>query len=271
MSESPSFFRYSIDKNVFLYILFIVCIKLAIWMFWTNVVVIGMLVSTFISFILLTLRHNHSHLPMFKNRLMNALLDFIFNIFGGFSSTSVNIIHNINHHSEIDSENDWGRTSRVSSSYEIINMIQYVFITLRDFTKAQSFYLKNRKELKKKLMVELVIIWSVYLGFFIFAPLRTLFYLGIPIVIAQLIVIFFNYIQHNNCTTHNKYSHSRNFTGRLLNTLTCNNGFHTVHHFYPSLHWSKYPQKHELIKNKIPAELNQNSVLKYIIKEIGWL
>ena len=38
--------------------------------------------------------------------------------------------------------------------------------------------------------------------------------------------------------------HSRNVTGRLINWLVLNNGFHTAHHLRPALHWSLLPELH---------------------------
>lgn len=34
---------------------------------------------------------------------------------------------------------------------------------------------------------------------------------------------------------------ARNFVGPVINYLTFNNGYHTIHHMYPTMHWSRLP------------------------------
>ena len=35
------------------------------------------------------------------------------------------------------------------------------------------------------------------------------------------------------------YNGARNFVGPVINYLTFNNGYHTIHHMYPTMHWSR--------------------------------
>ncbi|RLA27333.1 MAG: fatty acid desaturase, partial [Gammaproteobacteria bacterium] len=52
---------------------------------------------------------------------------------------------------------------------------------------------------------------------------------------------------------------SYNNTNRLFNLLTGNLGYHTAHHYRQRLHWSKLPELHEKIKDRIPLELIRNA------------
>ncbi|KFA80879.1 hypothetical protein S40288_11604 [Stachybotrys chartarum IBT 40288] len=62
-----------------------------------------------------------------------------------------------------------------------------------------------------------------------------------------------------------KYNFARNFTGQTLNYLCFNNGYHTVHHLHPGLHWSILPQKHqELIAPHIAPSLEISNILFYM-------
>ena len=47
---------------------------------------------------------------------------------------------------------------------------------------------------------------------------------------------------------------SRNYVGGLHNKLTGNLGYHTAHHYRQGVHWSKLPELHESIADKIPEE-----------------
>jgi len=258
--------KYRIDFFVLLYVLLLVGIKISLWLMVSGWLIPSILISSLASFYLLTIRHNHSHLPIFKSKSLNLTLDFLFNVFGGFSSHSIRIIHNINHHSTINTVDDWGRTDVVSGQFEIVKMIKYTGTTVFNFMKNQSKFLEDKPDLKRKVSIEIAIVWAVYILLLIVRPFPTLVFLIIPLIFAQLLVVWFNYLQHNNCATGNKYTHSRNFTGTFLNVLTCNNGFHTIHHMYPAKHWSKYPEAHESINHLIPEELNQKSLFSYLWK-----
>lgn len=60
-----------------------------------------------------------------------------------------------------------------------------------------------------------------------------------------------NVLQHDGCDivpaddTTNPNT-ARNFVGSWLNFLTMNNGYHAIHHRHPTMHWSKYPDAHEV-------------------------
>ncbi|HEV2852180.1 MAG TPA: fatty acid desaturase [Thermoanaerobaculia bacterium] len=37
--------------------------------------------------------------------------------------------------------------------------------------------------------------------------------------------------------------------------MTFNSGYHTAHHVKPGLHWSRLPEFHRQLRDRIPAEL----------------
>ncbi len=57
---------------------------------------------------------------------------------------------------------------------------------------------------------------------------------------------------------------SRNFVSPTLNILLFNNGYHTVHHWRPGVHWSLTPKLHAEVAAKIHPELLVKSWLKYV-------
>merc|ERR1712085_2559 len=63
------------------------------------------------------------------------------------------------------------------------------------------------------------------------------------------------------------YNFSRDFTGGFINFWTCNNGYHTIHHVRPSMHWTKYSE--ESRKKVLPyqhPELRQRNIVWYAIR-----
>ena len=71
-----------------------------------------------------------------------------------------------------------------------------------------------------------------------------------------------NLLQHQGCDPASAHGHSRNITGRFINWIFLNNGFHTAHHERPALHWSRLAEYHR--KNVAPwvgADLNERSLV----------
>ena len=76
-----------------------------------------------------------------------------------------------------------------------------------------------------------------------------------------------NFVQHEGCDPGHRYNHSRNFTGRLLNWFTFNNGYHGIHHEHPSLHWSLAPEVHRReYAPHVDKRLEQPSLLAYCFR-----
>lgn len=51
-----------------------------------------------------------------------------------------------------------------------------------------------------------------------------------------------------------------------MNVLLFNNGYHTVHHDRPGLHWSQLPAKHTEIQHKLNPALTEYSFWWFILR-----
>lgn len=64
---------------------------------------------------------------------------------------------------------------------------------------------------------------------------------------------------------------ARNFTGPVINWITCNNGYHAIHHMYSNMHWTKYPEMHQkLIAPHSNPELDEPDILKFLWRTYFW-
>jgi fatty acid desaturase len=78
---------------------------------------------------------------------------------------------------------------------------------------------------------------------------------AIPMVAGYVITCWHTYCHHAGLDTQNPYEASHNIMHRTYNILTGNLGYHTAHHVKPKLHWSKLPEFHATIADRIPDHL----------------
>jgi fatty acid desaturase len=84
---------------------------------------------------------------------------------------------------------------------------------------------------------------------------KTLLFVFLPQQFALFTIQVFNYVQHIETHTGSQWNHSRNFVSPVLNALLFNNGYHTVHHQKPGVHWSQTPALHAQVAQHIHPEL----------------
>jgi fatty acid desaturase len=82
--------------------------------------------------------------------------------------------------------------------------------------------------------------------------------------VALFTIQMVNYLQHIETDTGSEWNHSRNFVSPLLNALLFNNGYHTVHHLKPGLHWSRTPELDAEHAGKIDPRLRVRSLFGYL-------
>ena len=93
---------------------------------------------------------------------------------------------------------------------------------------------------------------------------RALLFFLVPQQVALFLIQCVNFLQHVETDPQSEWNHSRNFVSPTLNILLFNNGYHTVHHWKPGVHWSLTPKLHADVAAKIHPELLVQSWLKYV-------
>ena len=87
--------------------------------------------------------------------------------------------------------------------------------------------------------------------------------LGVPAFMALWGIMFTNWVQHVGCDPTSRWNHSRNFVSRWMNFFVFENGFHSVHHDRPGLHWSRLAAQHAKVVHLIEPRLNEGSIFGY--------
>lgn len=229
--------------------------------------------SWLFAFVCCVVAHNHMHLPMFRGRFWNRIFQLFLMFGSGQPPTGIITAHNVRHHSHSNTELDFVRVSLVRSRWNFINLMVFPFISIMTMFREKPgdlrLWKKNRPSLYRQALLERVVFFSVLFTLAVMDWRASLSFLVLPWLGAQLCLIGMNLLQHQDCDSASEYDHSRNVTGRFVNWILLNNGFHTAHHLRPSLHWSLLPEFHrsEVIPRMNP-ELDHRTLCGLLIERL---
>jgi beta-carotene hydroxylase len=214
--------------------------------------------------------HNHNHVPIWRSRVLNILTDYWLTLFYGFPAFAWIPTHNKNHHFLNNREGDYTITYRVSEKNNIFTLLSYPSVSsyfqqqpianyLRTLWRSDrpKFYLASTQYLVLGLYYAVAVLFLSWK--------KALLFIVIPHQVSLFSVLVFNYVQHVHADEESEYNHARNFVG-LINLMLFNNGYHTIHHKAPGIHWSKTPEAQKEIQSRIDPSLNERSFWWYILR-----
>ncbi len=267
-SLSTSIVKNKSDIRTLIFVFGIGLLRILFWWYAVPLYWLVLPLSVTMVFILFTIKHNHIHVPVFTSKTLNSIYDYVLDILTGNTVHDAYIIHIANHHKETNKHRDWGNTEKFANNKGAFALLRYAVTTPREFLKGKRLWMKEpgNQHIGKKNIRANIILWSIYVLAGIIDFKATLLFIIIPNLLAQFVLVTFNYFQHAGCNPETRYNHSRNFTGSVINFLTFNNGFHIAHHHYPSAHWSQFDAIHLKLLPKIDPGLNEPHFLKYFFR-----
>ncbi|MFO0755479.1 MAG: fatty acid desaturase [Byssovorax sp.] len=215
--------------------------------------------------------HNAIHSPVFKSRGMNRLFQVALTLTYGHPVSAYVPGHNLSHHKYTQSRKDVMRTSKIRFRWNLLNGIFFMPRVGRDIFAADMRYFKAMYRRNKPWFNQMLLEAFVFLGsmgaLIALDWKKFLLYVLVPHQYAAWGIISMNLLQHDGCDENSDYNHSRNFVGKVVNWFTYNNGFHTIHHMEPGLHWSLAPAEHaKRVAPFIHPNLDQASLLGYLFR-----
>jgi fatty acid desaturase len=223
----------------------------------------------YFSFACATITHNTIHCSVFKNKIYNEIFEILLSISYGHPVSSFIPGHNKSHHVYTQTSKDAMRTTKLQYKWHLLNLLlfqqtvspQILINDIKYITsqKGTYFYKKAIREFRIVMLLNSLLFFLEFKKFFL------LFH--IPHLFAQWAIVSINMLQHDGCDIKEEINSARNFTGSILNYLTFNNGYHTIHHINPTLHWTKIPEMHnKYIEKHNHPNLNQKNMLTYAFK-----
>ena len=215
--------------------------------------------------------HNAIHSPIFRSRPLNKVYQVVLTLIYGHPVSSYVPGHNLSHHKHTQSRKDVMRTTKARFSYHLLNLLFFFFCVAPSIMRADSMYTKEMRAKHprwfRQMLIELAALYAVSIALFIVDWRKAIVFWIIPHIWAQWGIVTMNILQHDGCDGESKYNHSRNFIGSSINWWVYNNGFHTVHHEQPGLHWSLAPEVHaRTVAQHIHPALDQPSLATYLWK-----
>jgi fatty acid desaturase len=223
-----------------------------------------------LGFIACVINHNHQHCATFNGRRLNRLYGCLVTLAIGQPAIAIVPMHNLNHHVHANGPRDFVRSSLATSRWNLANLVLFPFRAFAGFARAKGRVLRRWRESNpaayRQLLLERGVLYPALALLLCLRPLETLLFVVAPWAFGQWGIIAVNLLQHQECDPGSRFDHSRNFTGRLLNWWTFNNGYHTAHHLRPGLHWSLLPAFHRSIRHRIDPRLECRSLLLFLIR-----
>lgn len=233
-----------------------------------------------------TITHNHNHCATFAGRRNNNIFGNLLTLFYGYPTIMWIPTHNQNHHRLVNRPGDATITWRYTNKHNLFVAGTYFFVSSYFQSEPIKQYIHRAKLYNRQLYGRILFQYTFLIGYLALMlslglwlyGLRTglLLWLAavvIPPFCSLSIIMFFNYIQHVHADAWSERDHSRNFTGKIFNFLFFNNGYHTIHHDHPGMHWSLLPAAHARIAASIAPQLNERNLLTFLVKQyvLAWI
>ncbi len=198
--------------------------------------------------------HHHQHIFTFRHNIFNRGLEFAYALHTGVTTHLWRLHHVLGHHLNfLDQEKDESRWKRKNGKK--MGMLEYTLnVAITAYTRGYAVGKKHPKQLKP-FLIYTVITFVIVVALVWYKPVAGLMLFVIPMITSLLFTAYVTYDHHSGLDTENEFEASRNKLSPLYNFLTGNLGYHTAHHHKQGVHWSRLPELHAKIKDKIPEYL----------------
>ena len=259
--------RYAEDRKTLVYLCMTTALVIVDWRL-GRVHPVLYPVTLFMFFTTAVISHNHNHLGIWRSKALNLVTSYWIAIFYGHPAVAWVPTHNQVHHKLNNKPGDSSRSPKWFEGNHLAALLVYPVLTNLEQTKDINAFLKDLWRRDRPAFYaaasEYVVFFGLMAGLLLLDWRKALLFFVIPQQVALFSIQSVNYLQHIETDAYSDWNHSRNFVSWTLNTLLFNNGYHTVHHLKPGVHWSELPRLHAQYADKIHPSLLQRSWLRYV-------
>ena len=222
----------------------------------------------FLFFTTAVISHNHNHLSIWRSRGASLVTSWVISVFYGYPAIGWVPTHNQVHHKLNNAEGDSSRCPKVFKGNHLLSLVIYPTLTSLLQTREVNAFMADLWRRKRRAFwsaaSEFAVFYGVMATAFLLDWRKALLFLLIPQQVALFAIQAVNFLQHIETATGSEWNHSRNFVSPVLNAILFNNGYHTVHHMKPGVHWSQTPALDAEVAARIDPSLREPSLLRYL-------
>lgn len=260
--------RYRADLRTLAYLGFTVTLSIVQWhLGYVHPILFPL--SLFMGITVAVISHNHNHLGIWSSRRLNLATSYVIAAYYGYPAIGWVPTHNQVHHKLINAEGDSSRAPKLFKRNHLLALLVYPTLTGLVQSRDVFEFLKKLARRDRRsfwaAISEFVVFFAFMGALFLLDWRKALVFFVVPQQFALFTIQVFNYVQHVETETGSAWNHSRNFVSPVLNALLFNNGYHTVHHLKPGVHWSRTPELHAQHVAKIERSLLVKSWWGYML------
>lgn len=207
--------------------------------------------------------HHHQHSLTFRWSWLNRLYELLLALHTGVTSNLWVLHHVLGHHlNYLDQAEDESRWKRRNGTQ--MGVIEYsVNVAMTAYYRGYQVGKRYPKHQRVFLLWTGITVAAV--GLLVWhRPLPGLFLFVLPMACSLLFTTWVTYDHHSGLDSDSPFEASYNITNRWFNVVTGNLGLHTAHHYRQAVHWSKLPEVHAQIVERIPAGLFRKSTFDFL-------
>jgi fatty acid desaturase len=219
--------------------------------------------------------HMHTHRPLFVSRRLNRLVDVLCCMPALLTAADMREVHILSHHRYNDGPDDVTSTAgRERGLRAVWYWIRYGVIvkhhTVRTLFAADASAGRRKRRHQFMFDFALVVALIVAASYVTDSTRFALFY-WIPFIVTQVNSGYFAWLTHAPARVfEDDPSKSMNTAGNWLNFFIFNQGYHSVHHRYPGIHWSQIPDKLDFMRQVrpdviVPYWMTLNSAWRLVV------
>ena len=212
--------------------------------------------------------HNALHKGPFNSARLNGAWRLVLT-FGSCYPVSFNLaVHNIVHHSFRDGGRaDWSHPQHTRFKWNLLNLWAFPDVIGPMVGRGSRAWLQRRYNAHRlpQFYRELAFLAAAVITLMVIDFWGALFFVVVPAHFGLRGILRINHPEHQGCDLTSPYDHSRNFLSPFINFVSCNGGYHTIHHNRPGLHWSELPEHHrEEIAPHMQPVLDEPNLIGYL-------
>jgi sn-1 stearoyl-lipid 9-desaturase len=190
--------------------------------------------------------HMHAHRPLFVVDRLNRLTDLACCFPSWLTATEMRVLHVAHHHRFDNGEKDVTSTvGREVGARAIGYWVRYAWTVKAWSTSrvsaAEAPAVWRRRG--RQMALDLAVVASVVVVLTVRNPSRMALFYWVPLTVTLVTTGYFAWLTHAPAEGRTGGNASINNVSNLLNFFIFNQGFHSVHHRFPGIHWTEIPDR----------------------------